>query len=39
MIDKDSKTITFQDDKEQHELNLKLFKAIYKLIEELGWLD
>lgn len=37
MIDKESKKIIFQDDKNSHELNLKLFKAIYKLIEELGW--
>lgn len=37
MIDKENKKIIFQDDKEEHILNLKLFKAVYKLIEELGW--
>lgn len=39
MIDKGSKKVIFQDNKNSHELNLKLFKTIYKLIEELGWLD
>lgn len=38
-IDKKKKKIIFQDDKKEHELNLKLFIAIYKLVEELGWLD
>ena len=37
MIDKENKQIIFQDDKNEHKLNLKLFLAIYKLIEELGW--
>ena len=35
MIDKENKQIIFQDDKNEHKLNLKLFFAIYKLIEEL----
>lgn len=37
MIDKKNKQIIFQDEKNEHKLNLKLFLAIYKLIEELGW--
>ena len=38
-INKQKKEITFQDEKQEHKLNLKLFLAIYKLIEELGWLE
>ena len=37
MIDKEKKKIVFQDDKKEHILNLELFRAIYKLVEELGW--
>ena len=37
MIDKDKKEIIFQDDRDEHKLNLKLFNAVCKLIEELGW--
>lgn len=36
-IDKKGKKITFQDNENEHKLDLKLFLAIYKLIEELGW--
>ena len=36
MIDKENKKIIFQDDNKEHILNLKLFKTIYKLLEELG---
>lgn len=38
-INKQEKEIIFQDGKQEHKLNLKLFIAIYKLIEELGWLE
>lgn len=37
MIDKINKEIIFQDDRDEHKLNIKLFNAIAKLIEELGW--
>lgn len=36
-IDENEKKITFQDNENEHKLDLKLFLAIYKLIEELGW--